>query len=127
MELSAASANAGNTTTMADRAAAAFEQIGTRQNIYRSAFTNNAVSRIEENLLERYDELSPNIKTSARHSFLYLEIIKRRETLAVCHDYHVKNSSWILKSCFCDKAMRASRDTPRGVSPVLGRVCANLL
>lgn len=76
MEISVAGAGAGKTTTMADRVVSASELTEAHQNIYCLAFTNNAVSRIEEKLLEYYDELPPNIKVSTLHSFLYQEIIK---------------------------------------------------
>lgn len=104
MEISVAGAGAGKTTTMADRVVAAFELIGARQNIYCLAFTNNAVSRIEEKLLEYYDELPQNIKISTLHSFLYQEIIKPYYFLLYRKQYeHVSSIDLPQKAAFKNK------------------------
>ena len=104
MEISVAGAGAGKTTTMADRVVAAFELIGARQNIYCLAFTNNAVSRIEEKLSEHYDELPQNIKVSTLHSFLYQEIIKPYYFLLYRKQYeHVSSINLPQKPAFKNK------------------------
>ncbi len=76
MEISVAGAGAGKTTTMADKVVTAYDALASYQNLYYLAFTNNAVSRIQEKLSEHYDEIPKNIIVCTIHSFLYQELIK---------------------------------------------------
>lgn len=75
MKISVAGAGAGKTTTMASKIFADYITIEDYQNIYCLAFTNAAVSRIKEKLLEYYAEIPSNIIVCTLHSFLYQEII----------------------------------------------------
>lgn len=54
MKISVAGAGAGKTTEMASKIFADYTTIEAYQNIYCLAFTNAAVSRIKEKLLEYY-------------------------------------------------------------------------
>ena len=75
MKISVAGAGAGKTTAMASKIFADYTTIEAYQNIYCLAFTNAAVSRIKEKLLEYYVEIPSNIIVCTLHSFLYQEII----------------------------------------------------
>lgn len=75
MKISVAGAGAGKTTKMASKIFADYTTIEAYQNIYCLAFTNAAVSRIKEKLLEYYVEIPSNIIVCTLHSFLYQEII----------------------------------------------------
>lgn len=117
MEISVAGAGAGKTTTMADRVVSAFELTEAHQNIYCLAFTNNAVSRIEEKLSEHYDKLPPNIKVSTLHSFLYQEIIKPYYFLLYGKQYeHLSSINLPQKATF--KARKISELDSKGIMHV---------
>ncbi|CAM4315849.1 UvrD-helicase domain-containing protein [Erysipelothrix aquatica] len=76
MIIKIAGAGAGKTTKLAESIIAKQEIISNDKNIYCITFTNNAVSCIQDKLIEHYGEVPENIKLSTIHSFLYQDIIK---------------------------------------------------
>ena len=77
MKISVAGAGAGKTTEMASKIFADYTTIKAYQNIYCLAFTNAAVSRIKEKLLEYYVEIPSNIIVCTLHSPISLSFVRQ--------------------------------------------------
>ena len=76
MQIFIAGAGAGKTTAMADTIVELREKTDKNKYIFCLAFTNNAVSCIEQKLQKHYGNIPSSIIVSIIHSFLYREFIK---------------------------------------------------